>query len=263
MGTVFANPVVFSDDFEDGQIDASKWVVGGRRVSWTPSDQGSWTWSHQEVIAADGYLNMNSQGPNTGNSYGATPWIRSTFDLNDGQYNTENFTWNVDVPQRFCRVLIQIVDGDNLPTFGQSNWGDGLTPPNNWLNVDALGTKNLLWSQQGTYYLPSFDFPDYSGDSQKTTWSITTDPSGTAKLFDGPDGTGTLLTQTTLDPTEHWYTRFMDYSGTSAGCPAGDCSFNLYSCSITSSVPEPSTFVIWATGAIGLLAYAWRRRRMA
>jgi hypothetical protein len=73
---------------------------------------------------------MNSQGPNTGNSYGATPWIRSTFDLNDGQYNTENFTWNVDVPQRFCRVFIQIVDGDNLPTFDQSNWGDGLTSPN-------------------------------------------------------------------------------------------------------------------------------------
>ncbi len=29
------------------------------------------------------------------------------------------------------------------------------------------------------------------------------------------------------------------------------------------NVPEPSTFVMWAVGTIGLIAYAWRKRRVA
>ena len=232
--TVLADSTVFFDDFEDGQIDTSNWVVGGRRTSWTTSNQGTWTWSHQEVIATDGYLNIHSQGPTSANSYGATPWLRSTFDLNDGIYHTMNFTWNVSVPQRWCDLLVQIVDGDNLPTFAQSNWGANLTPPNNWLYSDSAGTKNLLWSQRGANYLPGLDFPDYYGTSQKTTWSITTTPSGVARLYNGPNGSGTMLTQTTLDQTQHWYTRFMHYSGTSAGLPAGNANLNLYDVSVSS-----------------------------
>ena len=68
-GAAFADNIVFSDDFSSGTIDSSKWVVGGRRVAWSPSDEGSWTWSHD---ASGGYLRMTSQGPLSGNSYGAT-----------------------------------------------------------------------------------------------------------------------------------------------------------------------------------------------
>ncbi len=32
---------------------------------------------------------------------------------------------------------------------------------------------------------------------------------------------------------------------------------------VTEQVPEPSTIVLLAMGAIGLLAYAWRRKRVA
>lgn len=32
---------------------------------------------------------------------------------------------------------------------------------------------------------------------------------------------------------------------------------------VVESVPEPSTIVIWGTGAFGLLAYAWRRRKQS
>jgi hypothetical protein len=36
----------------------------------------------------------------------------------------------------------------------------------------------------------------------------------------------------------------------------------FYAMEANVSVPEPSTFVMWATGAIGLIAYAWRKRRV-
>jgi hypothetical protein len=72
--------IIVSDDFEDGSIDSSKWVVGGRRWSWTPSDQGQWTYSQVE---AGGYLQLNVNGPYTDNSCGATSWIRANYDFKD------------------------------------------------------------------------------------------------------------------------------------------------------------------------------------
>ena len=83
--------------------------------------------------------------------------------------------------------------------------------------------------------------------------------SGVARLYDGPDGTGSLLGEETLDMHQNWYTRFMIYSGTSGGQPVVGGSLNVYSFSIT--VPEPSAFVLLGIGAVSLLGYAWRRRK--
>jgi hypothetical protein len=251
---------VFSDDFEDGTINASKWAFGGRPTSWQAGDEGSWTWSHEEITSlSDGYLRMNARGPKSGNSYGATPWIRAKYNLNDGKSYVQNFTWNLDIPLRWARLFVQITDED-LPTYADAHWGDGLTSPNNWLNVDSTGTKNLLWSTRGSNYVPGLDYPDYYGGSAKQTWSITTSPTGIARLYDGANGTGSLLGEATLESGHDWYTRIMIYSGTSAGYPVGDASFNLYS---FATVPEPSTVALLGVGTMGLLAYAWRRKRTA
>ena len=65
FGGVFASAdtVVFSDNFSDGSVDASKWAVGGRRTSWLSGDEGNWTWSHQEITDTNGdHLRMNCAG---------------------------------------------------------------------------------------------------------------------------------------------------------------------------------------------------------
>ena len=134
-----------SDEAEDGMIGSGEWVVGGRRISYTPSDQGDWSWSCSEI---DGHPQMHLAGPESGNSYGAVAWMRGTYDFNDGQYYTQNFTWNVEVPERALSLLVQITDGDNIPTFEESHW------INDWLFQDHPGTYNLLPSWDGVSFSP-------------------------------------------------------------------------------------------------------------
>jgi hypothetical protein len=93
-------------------------------------------------------------------------------------------------------------------------------------------------------------------------------------------GTPTQITRSALDPVE-----LVDYSTTISGVQAGDAwagkaiGISVYSTVLAgptngcwsidnvrlswdnAPTPEPSAIVILATGLIGLLAYAWRKRR--
>ena len=235
-----------SDDFEDGMLGSGEWVTGGRRISYTPTDQGDWNWSCSEI---DGYPQMHLMGPASANSYGAAAWMRGTYNFNDGHYYTQNFSWNVEVPERAFFLLVQITDGDNIPTFEESHW------TNDWLFQDYPGTYNLLPSWDGESFPPGVT--DHLGTSPVETWSITIDPAGIASLYRGPDGTGSLVLEKGLDPNEEWHTRFVVWSATSSGYPAGDGRFNLYSYSV---VPEPSAVVLLGIGGAGLFVRGWRRR---
>ncbi len=219
-----------SDDFEDGVIDTDLWVFGGRRESWTPSDEGTWTWSHNEITAADGYLQTRVYGPASGYSYGATAWIRSTYNFNDGRSHIINFTWNADVapqPQAGSLYYIQLTNG-YMPSFEEK-------PLNHFLTDGLEGTTDLL-------YTPNPLGEEYHGkqinsDTPKETWSLAIDSSGVTRLYNGPNGTGSLVREESPDSTEPWYVRFVVSEATSSGYGAGDSRFNLYRFSSTVVCP--------------------------
>jgi len=130
----------FTDDFENGSIDTNRWVVGGRRTSYTSSDQGSWQWQHDEIIdSSDGYLRTRVWGPTSAGSYGAAGWIRTVDNFNDGMNYTLNFTWNADVSDDYHTnvYVIQVTDCYVAP-FEES-------PGSPWNWEAQEGTTNLLW----------------------------------------------------------------------------------------------------------------------
>ena len=218
---VTEQPVILSDDFEDGVIDTNLWVTGGAKRGWSdtqPTGVGDWTFSSSEIMGTDGYLRLRVEGPTSGNTYGAEAWVRTTYDFNDGHGWVINFTWEADVaiPGHYDRFNIQITDG-YIPEIGSVHWS----------RSEIAGTTNLLYGSD-----------DAAGASltsglAKTTWSVLIDPSGIARLYDRPDGSGTLLHEGSLDPTLPWYFRLMVTDATSAGFPAGDTRLNLFDFSAT------------------------------
>jgi hypothetical protein len=243
-----------ADNFDDGTINSALWVYGGqsRSNSGGPGDQGPWTHSVNEVLAPDGYLNMHVEGPETGDSNGAEAWVRSAYDYRDGQSHTMTFTWErASTENWYNHFLIQITDG-YIPPDANLHWsGTAEGTP---------GTTDILWGTGGIVGDPSRG--SWSDTFPKQTWSIAIDPSGIARLFDGPDATGNLLHQDALTSTGPWYVRFMVSDGTSAGHGAGDCSLNLYNYSQSSDpgVPEPISLVSGLIG-LGMLGAYLRTKR--
>lgn len=213
-----------SDTFEDGSIDTGLWDYGGRRFSWTPSDQGSWTWSHDEVIASDGYLENEVNGPLSANSYGAVAWTRSEYDFNDGMSHVLDFAWQADVSDSHHNMyFIQITDG-YIPTFSEAP--GGFYDVGSQVPAYSEGTTDFLWRDTTTGESPG---KPYSSDSAKETCSLVMDPSGIGSLYDGPNGTGTLVREELLHTGKAWHVRFMVADATSAGFFAGPTRLKLYS----------------------------------
>ncbi|MCU0914067.1 MAG: hypothetical protein MUC88_05835 [Planctomycetes bacterium] len=248
----------FSDDFEDGVIDSSLWNVGGgTRGSGTydPIGTGTWSYSLAEVTGSDGYLRARVWGPQSGGTYGAEAWIRTTYNFNDGKDYTVNFTWEpAFVDPHFNEYFIQVTDG-YIPEIGDFHWPQRRPPLPPITDADLAGTNDLV---SDPYNLgPGLGF-SYRPGIGKVSWSIDLDSTGIAGLYSSPDASGCLLGEATLDPTKPWYIRFMVLDGTSGGFPAGDASLNLYDFEAI-VVPLPATFVL---GAVGLGMAGWLTPRM-
>ena len=213
----------FSDDFEDGVIDTSMWAFGGQKRSYLQMPAGSWDWSREEITNTDGYLQVRVYGPTSGVTYGHDAWIRTKHDFNDGKSYLVNFTWEAEVV------------GEGWVDFYFIQITDGYTPANanyNWPIVNPpAGTTDLLWHDSGGNPVNCWTLLD---GMAKTSMSIKITPDGTAKLYDGPNGSGNLLHQGSLNPNVEWYIRFMVSDATSAGFPAGDSRLNLYDFSAVS-----------------------------
>jgi|GEM_PF-3560102 len=204
------------DDFEDGVIDAGRWTWGGLNRSYAGAPSGSWQWSHEEVgEVADGHLRMRVWGPTSGGTYGAEAWVRTLYDFNDGMNHVVDFTWEAAVQDDHDNIYyIQVTDGYISPH------GD-----TNWTYEPAPGTTNLLWRDANGQEYAGARLP---AGVPKSARSMTIDPAGVARLYDGPCATGTLLREEPLYPSYPWYIRFMVTDATSSGFPAGDISLNLY-----------------------------------
>lgn len=217
----------FTDNFEDGVIDTSLWVIGGAKrgpYQSSPTGVGNWTYSHNEIVDSDGYLKMRVEGPTSGISYGAEAWVRTKHDYNDGQSYLLNFTWEAEVDSRATQYQIQITDG-YIPDPGAHTWS----------YHEVAGTADLLWCTPSDRCLV---VPP--GTTQTYSWSITINPNGVARLYDDIGGTGALLYENdALDQAKPWHVRFMVACATSTGFPAGDSRLNLYDFSSVSITPPP------------------------
>lgn len=223
-----ANATALTDDFEDGVIDPAKWVVGGTTRG---TGVGDWQWSHEEVVAPDGYLRTRVWGPTSSNSYGAEAWVRTTYDYNDGSDYLINFKWETTVNANHVDMFaIQFTDG-SIPGGGDLYWyGD-----KNIGSIDGSAWNNAYFKYEKPAMAPS-------------DWSIQIDADNNmATVYDGPNLTGQIVGQKTLDPGHAWHLRFIHSDATSGGYPAGDNSLYLYD---FKSIAEP-TWVTWSPGAGG------------
>jgi hypothetical protein len=198
------------DDFEDGVIDTSIWVVGGGKGGTGGSGSGGGHWYNEEIEGADGYLQARAITPTSGNTYGSQAWTRTVYNFNDGKDWLINFKWQSDIqspePWHADYHLIEITDG-------RTDWGSGL-----YLHPDDAvlpGTQQLYLSNRVKI--------------SPVNWSIYIDyVNRTATLYEGPDATGPIHSTKPLDEILPWYVRFITTVGTSAGWPAKDCRINLY-----------------------------------
>ncbi|MHB1033976.1 MAG: hypothetical protein ACYC35_08105 [Pirellulales bacterium] len=236
---------LFSDGFEASSIDADLWSEGGRPTS--ASGPSSWGWSQtqqHEPGDPDGYLGLHIWGQPQGNSNGALSWVRTRYDYNDGLQHLLTFTWKYEVAATDPHVnqgYFQISDG-NIPTVAEQS-GAWFLPPVG----DLANTQTLFW--QG--------FP---ARSAKQTWSVMILPTGTAQLYDGPDGTGSQLSEVALGMTQPWHFQAVAYDAASDQYP-GDTWLKLYDFTSSPVVPEPSALVIWSALAVIGIAWSWRPKQ--
>jgi hypothetical protein len=234
--------VIFSDDFEDGGINSTLWVVGGVRTSYLSQPAGNWQASHTET---GGSLQTKVWGPASGATYGYYAWVRTTYNFNDGQSYKINFTWEPLTDNWADYQFIQITDG-YAPEDKLYHYFAFDSPPE---------TTNLLWYEQGGTPIdcwPTAKIQELNGQGiTQLSMSISITPDGTARLYDSPDLTGNLLWERILNPSVEWYLRFMISDATSAGFGAGDSGFNLYDIE-AEVIPEPATILLLTLGGLAL-----------
>jgi len=226
-GILFAKDIVFNDNFEDGTINQGLWITGGEKRGWDSSDPpssstGEWALSWTEVQATDGYLQGNVSGPESGATYGADVWVRTTYNLNDGKAYQINFRWEpYFTDSHYNKYFIQITDG-YVATINNIHWATDPTPPTGY-----PGTNDFLWTQDQKTQLWSrgLQYENQSNPGPQDMYLVVY-PSGIAKLFH--TGDNLLIREEMLDVSKPWYIRFMVVDATSAGFSAGDASLKLY-----------------------------------
>jgi hypothetical protein len=225
--SVTASPPI-CDDFAGATIDGSKFEIGGGRRGLGGYGSGSWQWSHDQT---DGALRIHLWGPATGGAYQGEAWVRAQQDFNDGLDHVVEFMWSADV--NACHLdayAIQICNGE-VPTNAGYDW----------FYNDAVGIRNLYVMHSELPGQPECQAGVRIGqtDLAPTRWSIAINAlTQTATLYGGPNLTGAVLGQKTLDGSQPWYLRFIQGDGTSMNRPEGNNDLFLHAyCSMTVGTP--------------------------
>lgn len=148
-----------------------------------------------------------------------------------------------------------------------ASYGDHTTGSGSMMLVDGCTTSDtLVWGETVTVVpLTTYDFSTWISNaylySPTNAANLVFELNGSPFSCDAPSTPGVW---------EQFSTQW--YSGTATSLTAqiydtntqyDGNDFALDDISITATVPEPSTFVLLCVGAIGLTAWAWRRKRTA
>jgi len=226
----------FSDHFDGNSINPSLWVTHGWQNCFSGGD---WAWSFTE---ANSRLTTRVWGPTSGISRGATAWVRTVADFNDGKTWVLNFNLGTTItytPQHIDAFAIQITDGTDPDS------------PDCLLAAfhPVAGTVSLWRTAPATSVGPSIPDTPLSPMPQ-SDWSVKILPTGTAYLYQAPNAEGTSYSQTALDISKSWYFRFLESDATSSGFTAGD---NTIALDYFAATPEPASLSLLALGGLALL----------
>lgn len=145
-------------------------------------------------------------------------------------------------------------------SFGR-DWGWWLDP-NAWTGNDAVGTFHFTGVAPGYYDVSATWYSEYTSRCPDVVYSITENST-----------TLDYHADQTVTPDEPvydgvpWKTMFTSiYIGdgtadVSVAWGSGDGYVSADAVRLTAAVPEPSVLALLVTGLLGLLAYAWRKRK--
>jgi hypothetical protein len=242
---------VFGDDFEDGVINPALWVVGGSRGGVGGPGSGGGQWLNVE---RDGALEARVTAPISGNSYGATAWIRTVHNFNDGLDWVISLGWEgTNEGEHPWHADYHVIDITN----GRTDWPMGIYTPFE-SGQQVLPGTTLLWVSNGMQIDGSRWHWPVEAHNPNRPWTILIDASeATASLYYGDELSKPLqwlYSKQDLDPSSPWYLRFVASGITSLDFPAKDLSIKLYD---YCAIPEPATLLLLGLGGVSLL----RKRR--
>ncbi|MFC1735099.1 Ig-like domain-containing protein [Candidatus Hydrogenedentota bacterium] len=197
----------WSDEFEGRQINEEFWALGGYRFGAEGIGSGGYEWSHEVLTNKDGRLAVNITGPESNARFGATAWVQTKYNYNDGDDHAVNFTWGSEVSDDYVNHYGIQIGNDHEIDYDSFSW---------IASGDQTAGRTLYYTHEH--------------DISPTSWSIEIDSAeNTARLHNAPDLAGDVIATKVLDPEESWYVRFVHTDVTQVDRPTTDNTLFLYS----------------------------------
>jgi hypothetical protein len=234
QATIVVDNSIFSEDFSGTALDSAKWEVGLDNGGTITLDGGVATFnttagSQNAYVTSNGSLDFSGSPDN----WGAELKFRV-----DGVYSG----WG---PRNFILV-------DGLTTATANGW------TNQGFDLRAIRQDsshfNLAWNGWDNdygYREPTILATGYQ-DGVAHVAQVHRRTDGTVDIYMDGDFVSNQSLLGGVNPSQ---LRIGDCTGYL------ECNVGIDYVRVGSIVPEPSTIVLAASGAIGLLAYAWRRRK--
>jgi len=182
---------------------------------------------------------------------GSNTWLSTV----EGTWTTVN---NLGVPQpSITMYLAGTAGGSTYKSNTKRNSLTGPNPPQAWINFDSVVSGAVAWNTR-TGTSPNYSVFGgswYTSDSTMFLRPVDPSPGDDEHGGDGVDETLMATIYVTHLGGVSFSGKFNAYNPVTFG------NTNIVGTFRVDGVPEPSTLVLLAAGLVGLLAYAWRKRR--